>query len=306
MLTPMDIPGSAATGTAAVPWLVLGVVVGVGLVLLAGLGAALLLRRRSSGAVAETGPAPADTDDLPGFLESPPGSASPEPPAGWAALAAPGTPARAEPPAPAAPSRRDTAVVLGAMAVVALLLLGAAAAVAATSREAGRHPTSPASTSAAPAGLAARLTFGGVVLEPRAVGVTATYPMIEISADGDRTRARVELPTFNCLTGDAPADPVAAGCTRSVTEYAELSSPGLAVVTDRDGFRVTGRFATEVRPNGSPPAATGRVYALRITVTPSDGVADGGWRPARGVLELGPGRTTTVGEPGVNLVRPAS
>jgi hypothetical protein len=154
--------------------------------------------------------------------------------------------------------------------------------------------------------MAARLTFGGVVLEPRPVGVTATYPVIEISADGDRTRARVELPTFNCLTGDAPADPVAAGCTRSVTEYAELSSPGLVVRTDGDGFRVAGRFPTEVHPFGSPPAPTGRFYELQITVTPADGAAERGWRTARGVLELGPGRTTTVGGPGVNVLRPAS
>ena len=300
----MDIGGSAATGTAAVPWLVLGVVVGVGLVLLAGLGAALLLRRRPTEPAPEPGIPATDIDDLPGFLESPPGVTSPDPPAGWAVLAAdPGTPTGAELPTPAPRSRRDTAVVLGAMAVTALLLVGAAAAVAATSRR-GTH--SPASAGATTAGMAARLTFGGVVLEPRAVGVTATYPVIEISADGDRTRARVEFPTFNCLTGDAPADPVAAGCTRSVTEYAALSSPALVVRTDGDGFRMTGRFPTEVRPNGGPPAPTGRVYELRITVMPTDGAATGGWRPARGVLELGPGRTTTVGGAGVNVLRPAS
>ena len=303
----MDIPGSA-TGTAAVPWLVLGVVVGVGLVLLAGLGMALFLRRKGPPeAVAEPGSPAADTDDLPGFLESPPGSTSPDPPAGWAALVAvAGTPARADLLTPAPRSRRGTAVVLGAMAVAALLLLGAAAAVAAISRGGGHASASPARTAAAPAGMAARLTFGGVVLEPRTVGVTATYPVIEIFADGDRTRARVELPTFNCLTGDAPADPVAAGCTRSVTEYAELSSPALVIRTDGDGFRVTGHFPTDVRPNGSPPAPTGRAYELRITVTPTAGAAEHGWRPARGVLELGPGTATTVGEPGVNVLRPAS
>jgi hypothetical protein len=306
MLTRMEIPGAAAAGTAAVPWLVLGVVVGVGLVVLVGLGTALLLRSRSTGAVAAA-EAITDVDDLPGFLESPPGSATTAPPAGWAPLAAvPAPPARAQPVEPGRRSRRDSVVVMGAMAVAALLLLGAAAAVAATSRSGKPSRTSSPATSSAPAGAAARLTFGGVVLEPRAVGITATYPVVELSADGDRTRARVVFPTFNCLTGDAPADPVAAGCTRSVTEYAELSSPELGIGTDGDGLRITGRFPTELRPNGSAPTATGRVYELRITVTPNGGVGEDGWRPARGVLELGPQRTTTVGEPGLNVLRSPS
>jgi hypothetical protein len=154
--------------------------------------------------------------------------------------------------------------------------------------------------------MAARLTFGGVVLEPRAVGVTATYPVAEVSTDGRHATARVQFPTFNCLTGDAPADPVAAGCVRSVTEYAELSSPDLVATTDGNAVRVAGRFPTEVRPNGSGPTATGRVYEMRITVTPTGRAGDGGWRPADGALELGSARVGTVDGPGLNLLRSGS
>jgi hypothetical protein len=294
MLGAMDIPSAAATGTDAAPWLVLGVVLGVGLVVLVGLGTAVVVRRRP-------GPTPDDPggDDLPGFLESPPGSASPAATAGWAALTPPPRPASA-----AARRRRDTLVPLIAMAVTALLLLGAAAVVAATSRPDGRPAQPPAPATAA--GAAARLTFGGVVLEPRAVGVTATYPVVAVSSVGNKTMATIEFPTFNCLTGDAPADPVAAGCTRAGTEYAQLRSPDLVVRTDGDGLQITGRFPTEVRPNGSAPAATGRVYALRVTVTPAGGAAADGWRPARGTLELGPGRATTVDVPGLNVLRAGS
>jgi hypothetical protein len=293
----MDIPDAAATGTAA-PWLVLGVVVGVGLVTLVGLGTALVLRRGS-------GPARSDPggDDLPAFLESPPGSATPAATAGWAALAAP--PVQ---PAPVPRWRRDTLVPLIAMAVTALVLFGAAAAVAATTsgrdgRPAGRSASAAPTTTS---GAAARLTFGGVVLEPRAVGVTATYPVVQVSGEGDRTVARVEFPTFNCLTGDAPADPVAAGCARAGTEYAELRSPDLVVRTHGDVLELAGRFPTELRPNGSAPSATGRSYGLRITVTPVGGAAKDGWRPARGTLELGPGRATTVDQPGLSVLRAGS
>jgi hypothetical protein len=191
------------------------------------------------------------------------------------------------------------------MAGTALLLVGAAAAVAAAS---GPGASAAASASAVRTGNAtdARLTFGGVVLEPRAVGVTATYPVVEISSDGDRSRAQVRFPTFNCLTGEAPADPVAAGCTPTLTEYAELASPDLGVAADGDGLVVTGHFPTETRPNGGPPERTGRVYELRISVTPAGPPSADGWRPARGVLELGSGRAGTVDEPGVSVLRSGS
>ena len=292
----MDIP-VAAPGTATVPWLVVGVVLGVLLVLLAGLTAALVVRRRAPEA-GVAAPEDDGQDDLAGFLESPPGTAAAVPPAGWAALTAPPTvePAPTQPPG----ARRDTVVVLLAMAVTALLLLGAAAAIAATSRPDGHRGSSPAAD-AGHGDTAARLTFAGVVLEPRAVGVTATYPVVEASITGGQARAHVEFPTFNCLTAEAPADPVAAGCTRAQTQYAELTSPDLVVDRDGDGLRITGRFPTEVRPNGSAPVPTGRAYELRITVAPADDGAGRGWRPAEGVLELGTGRATTVDD--VSLLR---
>jgi hypothetical protein len=311
MLTRMDIHGPAATGTGAVPWLVLVVVLGVALVVCAGLVTALVLRRGSTAsAAAAEPPAAGAQDDLPRFLEFPPGAGTAAAPTGWAALTPPPVPASdVERPAPAARTRRNTVVVLTAMSLTALLLLGIAAAVGAATRADGRHGQRAGSATTprgAPDGVTARLTFGGLVLEPRAVGVTATYPAVEVSTGGDRARARVEFPTFNCLSAAAPVDPVAAGCTPSVTQYAELRSPDLVVISDGNGFRVAGRFPTEVRPNGSAPVPTGRVYELRITVTPADGTAPDGWQPADGVLELGSARAETVDGPGVNVLRSPS
>jgi len=290
----MEIPSAESTGVAVAPWLVLGVVLGVGLVVLVGLVTSAFLRRRSAGTPVDPG-----GDDLPGFLEFPPGSSAPVAATGWASLAAP----PASP--PTARSRRSTLAPVVAMAVTALLLLAAAAVVATVSQPDDRRAPSgaPAAASSRP-GAEAKLTFGGVVLEQRAVGVTVTYPVVEVSSGSDGARARVELPTYNCLTGDAPADPAAAGCVRSVTEYAELASPGLLVRDHGNGLELSGRFATELRPNGGPPAPTGQVYGLHLTVTPAGQPAEDGWRPARGILELGSGRTTTVDE--LSVVRRAS
>ena len=298
MLVRMDIPGAAATGTTAVPWLLVGVLLGVGLVFLVGGTAALARPRRRPDA------APADPggDDLPGFLESPPGSGGAVVTAGWSSL----SPGPAAVPAPPT-RRRGTLVPFLAVAVAGVLLGGAAVVVVAAPRTGDRPaPGRPSPATPRAAAPAARLTFGGVVLEPRSVGVTATYPVVEVSSEGGRTRARIELPTFNCLTGEAPADPVAAGCARAATEYAELAAPDLGVRTDGDRLEITGRFPTELRPNGSPPAATGRVYELRISATPTRGESRNGWRPARGVLQLGPGRAATVGTEGLNVLRAGS
>lgn len=289
MLSGMDIPAASAG-----PWIALGAIAGILLVALAGVAAAGLLRPGGTPA----GEEPADdrpVDDLPGFLESPPGTGGPDRrTGGWVGLSAPA----AAPPAPAASAPPSaTGRVLAAMALTALLLLGAAAAVAATGRDpepsAAPAPPPGAGDDDRPARAEARLSFGGVVLERRAVGVTATYPRVVLADGGTGTRATVELPTFNCLTADAPADPLAAGCTPTGTEFAELSTPALEVTRAGRELRVSGRFATWVRPNGSSPVPTGRAYDLTITAGPA-GRSGEGWVPATGVLELGGDRSGTV------------
>jgi hypothetical protein len=282
MLTGMDIPLTAG------PWLVLGVVLGALLPALVALGVRAVRRRRSA---TEAPPPPSATfgvDDLPAFLESPPGSAHrPVTPAqGWAALSSPAAPSTA-------PARRregaGSADVIAAMAVTALLLIGAAAAVAAagTSGPADGRSGQPTSESHRADSVTARLTFEGIVLERHAVGVTVAYPHLALDTAGERATVELALPTFNCLRAEAPADPVAAGCTRSVAEYARLSAPELAMEADSAGLRLSGRFATERRPNGTPPSPTGRVYELTVSAFPWDGRAGEEPEPAGGVLEMG-------------------
>jgi hypothetical protein len=290
MLVGMDIPVTAG------PWLGLGLVLGILLPALAALGV-LALRRRDergrSGPDEPAAPSHADfgQDDLPGFLESPPGSAatSPLPTEGWTTLAA----AAAPRPAPdLAPARRPgTPAVLAAMATAALLLIGAAAAVAAAgsaghddTRDAG--PGRPAAGTAGTGDVSARLTFAGVVLERHVVGVTVAYPRVLLSTRSGGA-AEVELVTFNCLRAEAPEDPVAAGCVRSVPEYAELSAPDLGVAADDGVLRVSGSFATSRRPNGSAPVPTGRAYELTVEAAPADGRAGAGREPATGMLRIG-------------------
>lgn len=298
MLVAMDIPAAAG------PWIALGVVLGIVLLGLVGLPAALLLRRSPDGASVR--PEPADDeapDDLAAFLDHPPGSPGERrrPVEGWAALSAPPpAPPAAAPPGLPVP-RRSLVVV----AVAAALLAGAALAVAVGlgDGDPGRPSASgsPASASAPAGGIEARLSFGGVVLERHAVGVTATYPELRL-ADG---RAELELPTFNCLAGEAPADPADAGCRRTVPEYAELAAPDLRVTETGDGWEISGRFVTEIRPNGSGPVPTGRAYELVVTVVAADRGEDG-WRPAEGTLRLGPDETATTGTDaaaGINVLR---
>ena len=309
MLVGMDIPAAAAG-----PWIALGVVLGILLLGLAGAGAALLRRGWSADR-----PAPDDGtdddpahDDLAGFLEHPPGTPGerPAPTRGWVTLAAP-PPARAPVPAPSPASTPGTGAALTAMAVTGLLLVGAAAAVAASTQDGGAParsaPTSSSDTGApqGPGEVEARLSFRGVVLEPHAVGVTATYPRLRITGEPGSRRAEVELPTWNCLAAEAPADPDAAGCRRSRTEYAELAEPDLEVSETDRGIEVSGRFPTVTHPNGSSPAATGRTYELRVTVVPGERPS-GGWLPADAVLHLAGGRTESTGtDPaaGVNVLR---
>jgi len=144
---------------------------------------------------------------------------------------------------------------------------------------------------AAHGGIRADLAFAGIVLERRAIGVTAAYPHVRISDEGGVALAHVELVTFNCLADAAPRNPVAAGCTRVVPQYAELTSPTLHVTrSGSGGLAVRGRFPTYVRPNGTPATWTGAVYGLRIEVTPRTPAKPGTDVPATGFLELGDGR----------------
>jgi hypothetical protein len=193
------------------------------------------------------------------------------------------------------------------MALTALLLVGSAAAVAtapsadpAAGTEQGRPEARPTGARPTerdrPGNVSARLTFGGVVLERHAVGVTAAYPRVRLTSDGEHRAAEVELVTFNCLRDEAPADPVAAGCARTVPEHAELSAPELRVEVRGDGLRLRGRFPTFRRPNGSAPVPTGRVYELALSAAPRDGRGGEGREPATGLLDLGEDRVSTVDE----------
>jgi hypothetical protein len=350
MLAPMELAAASAG-----PWLLLGVVVGV---LLAGMVAlaAVALRRPSratatpdEGAVPEAEPAPGEgwtEDDLPGFLDHPPGVATEADTAaaGEAVLApaqrsaggdvplrapsAAESPVRRAVPAHAAAGAPQTGRYLLVLTALAVVLIGIAAAIAAVTdpggstapaRSAAEMPAPPTwdlpdlaalperpepgdpdagrlATSSVPIGsqgALARLAFEGLILERRAVGVTAAYPSISVTAadlPGGPALAHVQLPVWNCLTDSAPADPDAAGCRRLPTEYAELATPALEVTPDGEGLRVSGRFATYVRPAGSDPEWTGRAYRLAVHIAPDDDSASG-------TLHLGTERTDSVDDP---------
>ncbi len=323
MLVGMDM---SPAGPWIPPWLALAIGLAVAL---AAAGILLAMHRRTarrSSALADRA-APTGSaggyrdDDLPGFLASPPGSAGPPvaAPDGWPALGGTAAASPAPDPAeePSAVTRRRT-VVLGALTV----LLAAAVVLAVVDRSGqpgrtgGSHsretvdlppvPAAPepgqpgagdlADASVRPGrdGGAARLEFAGLVLEQRAVGVTATYPVLDVSWNGGRAVAHLRLPTFNCLSATAPEDPVAAACVASVTEYADLPSPALAVTGDDGSVRLSGRFPTYVRPNGSPPVWTGRVYEIGVRAAPVDGGPAEGWVRAEGEIRLGSGQAPTL------------
>jgi hypothetical protein len=162
---------------------------------------------------------------------------------------------------------------LTAFAVGALLLVGTAAALAAASRpSAPAVPEEPPAASAPSpdAGLSARLSFAGVVLEEHAVGVTAAHPELELELDGDRGELHLRLPAVNCLAASAPPDAADPACRAARTEYADLTSPDLRVVRDGDDVTVSGRIATSLRPPGGGEEPTGRSYDVALTL-PADG-----------------------------------
>ncbi len=273
-------------------------------------------------------------DDLPGFLEAPPGT--PRPPA-------PATPEPTDGEAGAdeAPVVRTVAgLATAALALVAVLaslalLTGRGEPPASAPRPTVAPPPAPAAppTTRPPdlvpvpsdplpgepgagvlahrsvplgdGGTAARLALGGLVLERRAVGVTVTYPAVSVTVgQAGAALAHVRLPTWNCLGTTAPRDPEAAGCTPAGTEFADLPTPALSVTRDGDALRVAGRFPTYTRPAGTPPVYTGRVYDLSVTVAPAGPLHDGEGR-AEGTLFLGTERAESLRDPLLSRVRVA-
>lgn len=334
MLRAMTIPGAAV-------WLLLaaGLALGVlgGLLLAPGTA-----RRRRSRPAAPPATGFPD-DDLPGFFAAPPGSDGERaaPRAGWAVLSpAPEPPRAPTPPPPARTGRRALIAGLTALALFAASAAVVLTAHTASPAPAARPdvtadpgtttapptartpaplpavPTAPtpgapgagelatAELPAAASGVRADLTFAGIVLERRAVGVIAAYAHVRMSSADGASLAHVELVTFNCLADAAPSDPVAAGCRRVVPEYADLPSPALRVTrSGAGGLSLRGRFPTYVRPNGTRPAWTGEVYELRIEVSPATAERPGTDVPAAGHLYLGTDRAATTGVSVLHLER---
>lgn len=295
-LDAMDVPAAAAG-----PWIALGAVVGILLLLAVRAIASGFGSGASPRPSASSRPVAEPRDDLAAFLDSPPGTpgAPDDDRDGWAPLA-PAAPRPAAPaPAPAGVGSHPAGV-LAALAVAALLLVGAAAALAASARWSGSAPaaaepgaSSPATTSPAtgtpstppdPDAVATRLTFEGVVLEEHAVGITAAHPELLLTVEDGRAVGRLELPTLNCLATSAPPAPADPTCRPGRTEYADLSSPDLRVVRDGDELTVSGRVATSRRLPGGTVEETGRSYEMTVTVDVAD-VGTPGPAPAR--LEWG-------------------
>lgn len=332
MLLRMDSPAPLAA------WVVLGAAL---LALAAVVPGLLLTRARGGLPPPPEAPAPARSpgprwavDDLPGFLEAPPGTPGPPP-----RTAAP--PPVAPAPAGPDPAPRTLADLATAGLALVAVLAGVALGTDAPERSAGPPAAAAPTTTTPPAapttarpdlppvpddplpgergagllaarsvplgrdGVTARLALGGLVLEQRAVGVTVGYPSVSVSVGSDGTAlAHLRLPTWNCLGTTAPAEPRTAGCTPTGTEYADLPSPALRVTRDGDDLRLTGRFPTYARPSGTPPAYTGRVYDLTVTVTPT-GPARNGDAPAGGALFLGTERAEALRDPLLSRIRVA-
>ena len=261
-----------------------GVLLAAAGLVLVGLIAALVAQRRAVPTAVE--PPAEPVDDLPYFLEFPPGSVPAAPRASDSVVALAPAP-RPTAPAPAPPPRRSIPVaalaVLTGLLVVLLVAAAVVAAIAGPDRRRDEQRQDSAAAEA-PSAAEAQLRFGGILFEERAVGVTVTYPELTLDARAGGQVVSLEFPTWNCLATEAPEDPAEAGCVPSRTEYAELDSPDLSVAAKDDGLRIEGDFATSTRPTGSGPEPTGRSYPLVVTVEP-----DGS-----GVLELGDRRTEVV------------
>ncbi|MCZ2823802.1 MULTISPECIES: hypothetical protein [unclassified Modestobacter] len=329
-------------------WVLVSVLLALAAGLCAALASALLTGGRAAGPVArDAGHRTTDAevlDDLPGFLEAPPGSASARPTAAQPRTTGTGATSTAVRTPGGTLSR--TALSATTLTAASLLVLAAVAVGTPTSRSAdvgldataadgaatGTTATAPTPAGPAPAtpppesgspdaaaqpeagalalssvplgtdGVAATATFGGVVLEERAVGLTVTYPSVSLTTDGRRALAHVRLPTYNCLTDEPPADPVAAGCARGITEYADLAGPELQVARDGDRIELTGLFPTYTRPNGSAPSYTGRAYRLAASIAP-DGPRQEGMAPATGVVRIGLDSAATAPDRGVSRLQ---
>jgi hypothetical protein len=133
--------------------------------------------------------------------------------------------------------------------------------------------------------------------------VTVAHPELELTTEDGRTVAHLRLPTANCLTAQAPPLPGDPACQEGRTEYAELASPELRVERDGDRLRVSGRFATSLRPAGGAPEPTGTVLELTVTVAPSGRPAADGWAPADGELRVGEQRAGTRGGAELSALR---
>ncbi|MCZ2812364.1 hypothetical protein O2W15_13060 [Modestobacter sp. VKM Ac-2979] len=335
--SPARTTGSSATAR----WVVVSVLLALAAGLCAALASILLTRGRAAGRATGSADAEARVealDDLPGFLADPPGSPAPVPPrtSRTGATAVPvGSPGGAASRTTASVATLTAAALLVLAAVAVGAPTGragddtvAAPPIGTASTPTATAPTAPTPTASEPAvtapitpaagtgagalafrsvplgadGLAATASFGGVLLEERAVGLTVTYPDVSLTTDGRRALAHVRLPTYNCLTTEPPADPVAAGCVRSITEYADLASPELQVTRDGDRIELAGLFPTYTRPNGSAPSYTGRAYQLAASIAP-DGPRRDGTTPATGVVRIGLDSATTAPERGVSRLQ---
>lgn len=256
-------------------------------------------------------------DDLPGFLSSPPGTPRP---ADDGRTGPAGVPVRD--PGPRRHARvlagtAATVLVIGALVTAGVLGTRHPSPTAPRGAAATPSPAAPSSAppSAPPAALpdqplqpspgdpgagvlagtdlpvgagdvGAHLAASGLVLAQVPAGVTAGFPAVALTTDGDRAVLHLDLPTANCLTPTAPARPDDAGCQPVAREFGDLASPALRMTSDGDRLVFTGRVPTYLRPDGAPPVWTGRTLDVTVTVDLPDPTGDGPL-PAGGSVTIG-------------------